>query len=265
MSHTFRTHLTRLFASTVGLVATGLASGALACSDLPNICELQQQQHQANLDYYATPVWEYEDDDYGYGYGDDDGGDYYGFDASGPAFDPMMAEMQLATGIAMEVAANHLALAQLQADPRYQVYLNGGWDYFQDTQDPQPGEYCVAMFWKGDDVLAVTGPGGGYDGALLLFSSPDIPKPDSVRMVQVTLAQTGEAAQTVRAFNYAPPGHAWGTIALAVPTVQALLDGMLDQHAFELTYEGRTVSQIEWHGGLQAKAVLSECVGRWRG
>ncbi|WP_240230386.1 DUF2794 domain-containing protein [Devosia lacusdianchii] len=254
-----------LFAgATVGLLV--LSGQAQACSDLPNICAMNAQHHQSMVDISAGYAYGdyYGEDEY---YGDDyyDSGYYSGdLDYSAYSDDPGRSLSNEAASFVSAVAAQQAALAERLQDPgfakAYERYTNGGWDYFQDQAGARPGEYCAAFYWRGDGMVRLSGPGGDYPGALITFWGPDIPTPGSVETITVTLDQADGAPATVKAFNYHLAGDAWGAIALAVPTIEAALDGMEDRQSFMLSIGGRMVAQVEWRDGLTAKSQLERCL-----
>jgi len=248
----------------LGIMVTGQA---LACSDLPNICSMNAQHHQNMVDISAG---------YGYGdyYGDEGyyGDDYYDegyysgdIDYSAYAEDPGRSLANEAASFAgTAAAAQQAALEERLQDPgfrkAYERYTKGGWDYFQDNAGAGPGEYCAAFYWRGDGMVRLSGPGGDYAGALITFWGPDIPTPKDVKTISVTLDQADGAPQTVKAFNYHLAGDAWGSIALAVPSIEAALEGMTDTQSFKLLIGKKTVAAVEWHGGLKAKTKLESCL-----
>lgn len=238
------------------LVLVAGAPSAWACSDLPNICEMNSQHHQQMQDYAREAAeayyWQQQDEmEYrSQRYYDDTPTQYY---------DPTQIRMTVATGMADMVASEKSKIEALQKDPRYQTYLNGGWEFFQDVQQPKPGEYCAALYWKKDSMVRVSGPGGEYKGALLTFWGPDIPKPDKQETIKVALYQNDEAPQEVKAFNYVLPGYDYGAIAFAVPTLDALLSTMEDKIRFEIKVKGKSVARVDWHDGLIARDKLKEC------
>lgn len=153
-------------------------------------------------------------------------------------------------------------LEKLKQDPRYQRYLNGGWEVFQNTKGAPRGEYCSALYWQQDSFLAISGPGGEYRGAMLTFWGPDIPQPLHNRKLRVTLKQTGDTGQTVQAFNYRKSSEPYGAIAFAVPSIEAALEGMNGAQGFEILVEGRRLLKLEWQDGAQAKQQMLDCLRR---
>ena len=242
---------------------------ALACSDLPNICAMNAQHHQSMVDMSASYAYGdyYGEDDY---YGDDyyDSGYYSGdIDYSAYAEDPGRSLANEAASFAgTAAAAQQAALEERLEDPgfrkAYERYSNGGWDYFQDNAGAGPGEYCAAFYWRGDGMVRLSGPGGDYQGALITFWGPNIPTPAEVKTISVTLDQADGAPQKVKAFNYHLAGDAWGAIALAVPSIEAALEGMEDTQSFKLLVGSKKVAEVEWQGGLKAKSKLESCLRR---
>jgi len=181
-------------------------------------------------------------------------------------FDPMQSLLSEAAAVSTTVAQqpSDEIERRKKSDPKfkmaYEHYVNGGWDYFDGHAKTAPGEYCAAFFWKGDGMVRLSGPAGDYEGALMTFWGANIPTPGKSQKVKVTLKQSGDAPQTVQAFNYKLPGDAFGSIVFAVPTIEALLDGMEDVASFDLEIDGASVAKVEWHGGLAARNRLRKCV-----
>lgn len=237
-----------------GAAALAFAIGgpAAACSDLPNICAAQAEHHRQMMDIAATSPQGTDDPRY-----------------EEPPADPTRDRMNVASGMVAMLQRNvdnMVALAELKNDPLYARYENGGWDYYQDAEDAAPGDYCAAFYWKKDGFVRVSGPGGDYQGALLTFWGDDIPKPNGVSKIKVTLNQSdGSPSQTVEAINYHLAGEPYGAIALTVPSPQALLDNMLDTHGFDLVVKGKSVAKVDWTGGHAARDRLKQCIAKRTG
>lgn len=239
------------------------AAPAFACSDLPNICAAQMEHHRQMLDYGETArqMRIRADEEERYRREQDDV--YDATDAPRrprPPDDPMRERLKDVLAMAAKLDNDPQAAARLDADPRAKRYREGGWDFFQDSPAPVPGEYCAAFWWKRDGLVRISGPGGEHTGALITFWGEGIPRPSAVERIRVTLEQTGEAPQTVQAFNYRLPGEAYGAIALAVPSIDAALAGMEDVHHFVLKIEGRQVAAVDWTDGHAARDRLRACV-----
>lgn len=155
-------------------------------------------------------------------------------------------------------------LMERQNDPRVQAYLNGKWEFFQDKVSARPGEYCAAFFARKGGFVMISGPGREYPGALLTFWGEKVPRPEKLGTVQVTLKQTGEAPQTVTAYNYGFRGQRFGAVMLKVPTIEAALVGMLDAQEFELLIGSQSVVTVAWRDGLKARDELRRCVAKWK-
>lgn len=246
----------RLFSGFIACAGFAVTQQALACSDLPNICEMNAQHHQQMQEYARDAAeayyWQQQEEmEYrSQRYYDNEPTQYH---------DPTQIRLTVATGVADIMSTNASKMEELKKDPRYQTYLNGGWEFFQDTRQPKAGEYCAALYWKKDSMVRVSGPGGEYRGALLTFWGPDIPKPAKQQMLKVALYQNDEAPQEVKAFNYLLPGYEYGAIAVAVPTLDALLSNMEDKIRFELKVAGKSVAKVDWHDGLLARDKLRQC------
>jgi hypothetical protein len=178
----------------------------------------------------------------------------------GQAPDPMRLRIDASLSALGAMVQNMEQKAAIRQDPKYTRYREGFWDHFQASATPRPGQGCVAMFANLDGAVALAGPGGEYTGAMLVFWGLDVPKPDQVATISVSLNQFDGPVQTVKALNYTLPGGTAGAIAFTVPTIDAALETMVDRQPFELSIEGRPVMKIEWHGGLGARDTLRACV-----
>jgi hypothetical protein len=250
---------TAMRASAFALSIVFLGSPAFACSDLPNICEQQEQIRQQNDDMAREADEEYAQSvQDSYNNNEDD----RALPAPPPAYDPMQQRINLALGNMLESQRRVKDKAKLMKDPRYQAYVNGSWSYFQDSHTKKPGEFCSAFFSRQEGFAMLSGPGAGYDGALLTFWGMNVPRPKTTRKIKVTLKQTDDKPQTVTAFNYYNPAHGMGAVALAVPTIEAALAGILDKQEFELVAGGKSIAKVKWHSGLAMKKKLTACVAK---
>lgn len=177
-----------------------------------------------------------------------------------PPPDPIHSKIDAAFNVLEALSGNLDRQAALEKDPKFRRYREGFWDHFRARAGATVGEYCMAMFANLDGMVAISGPGGDYRGAMLTFWGPDVPKPRDMATVQVKLDQFDGPAQTVKAFNYTQPGTDSGVIAFAVPTIEAALETMVDRQPFELSIKGKPVLKIEWHGGHAARDRLRACV-----
>jgi hypothetical protein len=177
-----------------------------------------------------------------------------------PAPDPMRIRIDASLSALGAMVENMERQAAMQRDPKFKRYREGFWDHFQANATPRPGQGCVALFANLDGAVAVAGPGGEYTGAMLIFWGLDVPKPDEVATISVSLNQFDGPVQTVKALNYTLPGGRAGAIAFTVPTIDAALETMVDRQPFELSIKGTPVMKIEWHGGHGARDKLRACV-----
>lgn len=142
----------------------------------------------------------------------------------------------------------------LKSDPKFLQYVEGVWSYPKRAK----GEYCFAAFQSLTGVVSVTGPAGGYNGAMLNFYGPKIPKPPVPGKQLVTLTQSPDPAVTLHAFHHT---HGqMGVISLPVPSIDAVLNSMMDVQPFKLEMGGALALEITWRDGLQARDQLRRCV-----
>ena len=118
------------------------------------------------------------------------------------------------------------------------------------------------MFQSPEGMIALSGFDRSWDGALLMLTGEDIPKPRRFGEVTVTLTQSGDPPATIRAYNRArDPGMGpFGTVVIAVPDMEAALAGMADEQEFALSIRGRDVFRMAWKDGLQAAEALRNCL-----
>lgn len=236
----------------IGLLSS-FSLSAWACSDLPNICEMHAQHHQQMQDYGRQAAenyyWQQQEQ-----YEEQESRTYYS------SYDPMQSRIEIATDLLNSDLQKKSQEQKLKQDPRYERYINGGWEFFQDSANPKRREYCAAFFWKKQSLIKVSGPGGDYAGAMLTFWGEDIPQPKKTEMIQVTLKQSTGDAQSVRVFNYKLPNYPYAAISFAVPSAQALFDNMLENEHFIIEQNGKKIVEAEWTDGLKARDQLKNCV-----
>jgi hypothetical protein len=228
-----------------------------ACSDLPNICEQQQQELINQNNELAR-----EQEEYSQWVQEENNGNTEQEVAPPPAADPMQAQLNLALANVLAAGNAVKDKAALMKDPKYKRFAQGSWSYFQDSNSKKPGEFCAAFFTREQGFVMLSGPGSDYAGAMLTFWGLDIPKPKALRKIKVTLKQPPDKPQTVTAFNYFNPAQGMGAIAFAVPTIEAALTNILDKQDFELITEGKRVAKVTWHSGLAMKKKLTACVAK---
>lgn len=212
----------------------------------------------------------------GVGYGGDAGGSGGGVggyrcdgcnifaDPGPPSYDAMSIAINEYTAKNLQaqkqMQAAEAKLQAMEADPAYQQFQKGSWKFFQGKKDSAPGENCTAMWAKEGGLVSITGPGPSYQGGMLTFWSPDIPKPATTQTVAVTLKQSQYQPQSVNALNFSVPNVPFGAIALTVPTIDAALNTMLDVEQFQLEMGGKVVADVGWTDGLAARARLQQCI-----
>jgi hypothetical protein len=181
------------------------------------------------------------------------------------AYDPMADLLSTAKKEIQAKAVIESAKEQHAQDPRRGKIDAGFWQFFQTQANAKPGEGCVAVFWQGRQLISITGPAGDYRGALLGFVAIEpvngFPRPERgqpTQKVKVSLQQDEEAPTTVTAFNRTLAGLS-DEIAFPVPTLEAALSTMQDRQRFQIRHEGKTVFDLAWHSGLEARQVLRRC------
>lgn len=157
------------------------------------------------------------------------------------------------------LAAAAQGLKSLASDPRYQKLREGYWTLYQEGAAPAPGQKCAATFMNMDGMLGITALGGYRDPALLLLSGADVPSPEETVQVNATLHQTGERPQTVPVYNFRAPGSDAGTVAFAVPSLEAAAQGLADKAEIAVDIDGKRIYAVKYHGGRQAGAGLEAC------
>lgn len=196
---------------------------------------------------------------------------YYELSAQG------FADRARSMGDAMKGAIGGVAgiSGQLQDNQRFldrpeiKKLLKGYWmfgldDEKQSTKKISYQDSCAAMFFKAnglstDGFMQVRGFSGDAKGAALMFFGPQIPRPSGPDNVKVTLTQSDEKPQTVRALNYSEPGSTWGVIVLEMPTLEAALESMEDRKTIGVAMNGQTLVEIKWHDGIAARDKLRQC------
>jgi hypothetical protein len=196
-------------------------------------------------------------------------------EVQGESFDVLGSMME--TNVKEIDAANIMTSNKEEANRYREKIIAGWWEFMQVNSKAKPGEYCAATFLRakrvkqerGDgmsDGMMVTlfGPGGNYRGALLGFSplgkDHAFPKLKNRQPVKVTLKQGNVAPVTLNAIYMEVSPTAPPLIVFAVPSIEALMNGMEDNWRFEVIYEGKSIADIEWHDGLKARDELKMCV-----
>jgi hypothetical protein len=240
-----------------GWLAVSAPSPAMACSDLPNICQMNAQHHQNMMDIAATPPWGagYEEDDY------DSGRDY------APMRDPLTREdLERMIQNAKEVDAINEAEHQrrLKEEPAYALFYNGFW-VKTELDDADKDRSCMVHFTRKGQGVVLAGPGGKFSGGVLSLYGYFVPRSKNIETVTVTLKQDDDPAQQLLVFSgKAPWMDNMGMVHFAVPDIDAALAGMTDKMRFALGYKGDEVMSITWHGGFKHRDMMKACLERQR-
>lgn len=196
-------------------------------------------------------------------------------EVQGESFDVLASVMEAKT---KEINAKDVLTSNKEEAIRYrEEIISGWWEFMQANSKAKPGEYCAATFQRAkrvkhervdgiSDGMMVTlfGPGGNYRGALLGFSpltkDHAFPKMKSGQPIKVTLTQGNVAPVTLNAIYMEVSPTAPPLIVFAVPSIEALLNGMEDTWRFDVSYQGKSIANIEWHDGLKARDELKLCL-----
>ncbi|MFA7588419.1 MAG: hypothetical protein WCY11_19900 [Novosphingobium sp.] len=177
--------------------------------------------------------------------------------------DPMKDRMDGLTALydawraALTIQANDAR--SLADNPNYQKMTEGQWSYYQEGQPPRPGQKCAATFVNMNGMLSIAAMGGYKEPALLLLSGMDVPSPNKETTIRATLHQTGERPQSVRVQNFTASGMDVGTIAFAVPSLEAAALGLEDKAEIAIEVDDKRIFALNYHSGHQASARLKRC------
>ncbi|WP_238151759.1 MULTISPECIES: hypothetical protein [Xanthomonas] len=177
--------------------------------------------------------------------------------AAQPEYDPLKARATAALGMAQMLLSEK---AKLASDPNYQRFSRGFWQHFDPSADAKPGDNCVAAYGNLQGIVTLAGPAGDYRRALIAFTGPGLPRPKKDGLIKVGLDGGDGKPTTVRAFHYLTPGTDLVTIAFAVPSAEAMLDGIDDKARYRLLIDNKQVFEIEWHDGHKARDELRRCI-----
>lgn len=176
-----------------------------------------------------------------------------------PPVDPMIGMMTNLNAGLSTLSEMQAAMIEALNSPANTRLRNGYWSQYQDGEPPAPGQKCGATFANTEGLLGVVSSGGGADPAVLLVSGEDVPRSRQRVMITATLHQTGERPARVQAFNWMDPGSGLGSIAFAMPTLDAAIEGMADQAEVAVEVDGRRVYRLTYHSGKEASAALARC------
>ncbi|MCR4266550.1 hypothetical protein [Nitratireductor sp. ZSWI3] len=185
-----------------------------------------------------------------------------------PQGDPM-ADMMSNLSALIQIQRNRMNAAMgtmkaLAADPRFQKLHGGYWTYYQEGNPPVPGQKCTATFANMDGMLSIAGLGGYKDPALLLLTGKDVPNPRREGRIQAVLHQSGERPQRVSVHNFTHPRMGLGTVAFAVPNLEAAVQGLEDKAEIGVDVNNVRIYTLRYHSGKQVGTQLQRCAKRAR-
>ncbi|WP_439568302.1 hypothetical protein [Sphingopyxis sp.] len=230
----------------IGLFAalSGMSSPALACADLPHVCA----QKKALEDMAAPPPKPVGADG----------------EEAPPYFDGAASRISAAGNLAEFIKTkSKKEFEEKMKDPKFAAFVErynkGGWEFFPSPPDSNPGEYCSAFYIKRSQFILIVGPGPDLKGGLVLYLDDGIPKPRTMKPVEITFDQGDGSPQTVTARNQKLPGGDMGFFALTIPSIENLLTGMEDEAVFTIKTPGY-LGTFEWNDGLTARKELEKCM-----
>jgi len=163
-------------------------------------------------------------------------------------------------------AFNQAAQVQsaIQADPKLKKLANGWWEYFDSDKKQPPAYGCAAAYISLNGIVLLSEV-IGYKEAVITFVGVSVPKPDSPSKVTALVDQDDGKPQNIKMLNYAvPDSKKFGAIALEVPTMNLLLDTMEDKQFFEISVDKKSLIQVTWKNGTEARNQLRKCMGSKR-
>lgn len=165
-----------------------------------------------------------------------------------------------------------------EAERYREKIIKGWWEFMQGKSNAKPGEYCMATFLQAKRELQpgrtdgmkdgmsvmLSGPGGNYRGALLGFmpigDDHRFPEYQKGKPIMVTLKQGDLSPVTLNAIYMTVGKSSRPMILFAVPNIEALMAGMVDDWKFEVIYQDQSIADITWHSGLKAREELKQCL-----
>ena len=218
---------------------------AQACNDMPHVCAQQRAAEEM-----AKPPPKPTGDD--------------GEPAS-PYFELAASRISEARNLANLIKTkSKKQFEEKMKDPKFAAFVErynkGGWEFFPSPSGSKPGEYCSAFYMRRYQSILIVGPGPDLKGGLVLYLEDGIPKPRTMKPVEITFDQGDGSPQTVTARNQKLPGGVMGFYALAIPSIENLLTGMEDEAVFTIRQPGQYWGTFEWNDGLTARKKLEKCI-----
>lgn len=126
-----------------------------------------------------------------------------------------------------------------------------------------PGQACSATYFSRDGFIRIDGPTGRLKNPTVTFHAPTIAAPRAFQTVDLAFENgppDGKTVtQAVKGLNWTTGAGEAGFISLHIPTTSALLNAMEDRMIFKLAIAGKTVADLYWNDGNEAKAKLGAC------
>lgn len=152
------------------------------------------------------------------------------------------------------------ALASPGGAARPAKIVSPGWKYVLKKGS------CAAIYYSPNGLVRVAGPTKALPFSTITFHTPAIDRPETNRLIPIYLENSdiadGKTAKaTVKAVNWATSDRQTGFITFEIPSTAELVSGLTDRMAFKVAVAGKTVADLQWDGGNEAKAKLGKCLG----
>jgi len=235
-----------------GWFAVSTSTLAMACSDLPNICQMNAQHHQNMMDIASSPPW---------------GGGYDNDYDNAPRRAPMTArDLDRMIEDAKELDARNEAEHQrrLKEYPAYSLFYNGFW-VKTGADDADKARSCMIHFARKGQGVVIAGPSGQYSGGVPSLYGYAVPRSNRLKTITVTLRQDTDPPQQLQVYSGKTP---WldklGMVHFALPDIDAAMAGMTDEMLFALEFKGEEMMSIKWQGGHKHRDIMKSCLQRQR-
>ena len=150
---------------------------------------------------------------------------------------------------------------ELDQNPTYRRMQAGYWEQAAPPPGAAKGDGCSATFVNLDGAVTISGPKGEFRQAAITFWGGNIPVPRRAGMKAVTLAQTGgQPPATVQAYHFAMADGRLGAVTFVVPSADALISGIFDEHRFDVSVKRGSWVSLAWKGGNMARSQLQSCL-----
>ncbi len=175
--------------------------------------------------------------------------------------DPMKGRLNALTLIVEQQAESLTKLqSAIKSDPTIRKLANGWWEHFDADKSQAPTYGCAAAYVSLNGIVLLSEV-SGYKEAVITFVGVGVPRPDKPSKMTALVDQNDGKPQNIKMLNYAVPNSkTFGAIALEVPTMNLLIDTMEDKQSFEISVDKKSLIQVEWKAGMEARDQLRKCM-----